>query len=490
MDAGAAAADTATGRPAPSPPPRPLLLRLLLVALLLSGAAARAAPQEEQQLVFRSVPTTVKTSENDTVLLPCYVHNLGESTVRWWWSGRLVADSGNPSLESPPRMRMWPNHTLQVERLTADDTGEYTCEVVRPHPWGPVRQQHAIEVLYPPSVTPIPEDGALEVRLGDNVRMECQAEGVPQPIVTWTYNGLPLELIDHRSRLQFKAVSQELSGVYQCTASNGVGDPASADIHLTILYPPNVSAEQPWVHAAPGVRAELACLVSADPEARVMWLKDGKQITSYGRYHSSVQGPRYSLIIRKVEADDLGFYKCRASNQLGSKEDTVQLSGVAKPAVFKKDRNIGIANNYTLIWEVDSYSPIIEYHLLFRRYEPKSKEQQWTKLVIPADRGGPLHSKSYTLTGLQLGTVYEAMLLSRNQFGWSSPSELLRFGTEGASDSYEEEDSLAEPDDSEEPTLHVAVPSLIPEYSENNSGQLTEAAVLMVLYGYSFIWLL
>jgi hypothetical protein len=55
-------------------------------------------------------------------------------------------------------------------------------------------------------------------------------------------------------------------------------------------------------------------------------------------------------------------------------------------------------------------------------------------LTIPVDSfsPGPIHSKSHTLTGLSIATVYEAMILSRNSFGWSKPSAILRFGTAGA----------------------------------------------------------
>jgi hypothetical protein len=38
----------------------------------------------------------------------------------------------------------------------------------------------------PPSVTPIPEEGFLEVQLGEEVIMGCKASGVPHPIVTWS----------------------------------------------------------------------------------------------------------------------------------------------------------------------------------------------------------------------------------------------------------------------------------------------------------------
>ena len=38
----------------------------------------------------------------------------------------------------------------------------------------------------PPSVTPFPEEGLLEVQLGEEVVIGCKASGVPQPIVTWS----------------------------------------------------------------------------------------------------------------------------------------------------------------------------------------------------------------------------------------------------------------------------------------------------------------
>jgi hypothetical protein len=44
------------------------------------------------------------------------------------------------------------------------------------------------------------------------------------------------------------------------------------------------------------------------------------------------------------------------------------ISGVANTAVFKNESGVQSETNYTLIWEVDSYSPIIEYNLMFRRY--------------------------------------------------------------------------------------------------------------------------
>jgi hypothetical protein len=54
-------------------------------------------------------------------------------------------------------------------------------------------------------------------------------------------------------------------------------------------------------------------------------------------------------------------------NCLGTNKNN-KISGVANPADFKNESGVPSETNYTLIWEVDSYSSIIEYNLLFRRY--------------------------------------------------------------------------------------------------------------------------
>lgn len=59
---------------------------------------------------------------------------------------------------------------------------------------------------------------------------------------------------------------------------------------------------------------------------------------------------------------------------------------------------------------------------------------KWHKLYIPGgtDAVSLVHTRSFNLTGLNEATHYEATVLSRNRYGWSNPSEILRFHTEGA----------------------------------------------------------
>lgn len=103
---------------------------------------------------------------------------------------------------------------------------------------------------------------------------------------------------------------------------------------------------------------------------------------------------------------------------------------MANPAVWKEieqKHGNGSKTFYTLVWQVDSYSPIIEYNLWFRFLH---SNVEWTKLTIPTEQTtGPIHSKVFTLTGLIEDGAYEAKVYSRNRYGWSKPSKLYPFQT-------------------------------------------------------------
>lgn len=83
----------------------------------------------------------------------------------------------------------------------------------------------------------------------------------------------------------------------------------------------------------------------------------------------------------------------------------------------------------------DWLQPEIVSDLFFLNVSQRGAGGEWHKLYIPAggnDIVSPVHVRSFNLTGLDEATHYEAVVLSRNRYGWSHPSEILRFHTEGA----------------------------------------------------------
>ncbi|KAL0859800.1 hypothetical protein ABMA27_010144 [Loxostege sticticalis] len=452
---------------------------------------------------FRSVPVTVKTYENETVLLPCYVDDTeGKLRVRWYKDNALLGDSMDAHTLLPPRVRMHANYSLQVDLLQAKDTADYTCEVIRPEPWGPIRQTHSIEVQYSPTVRTIPDDGFLEVRKGEYVDIGCDTTGTPTPIVNWRKNGEPMALLEHRPRLRFRAEHRLLAGVYECVVNNGVGDPVKAAIRVVIHDAPVVSAERSFVHTAVGLRAALAArLEFAVPPARTAWYRDGRPVRTDDRVVMMVQDNVHQLIFRTVRKTDLGNYTFRAENKLGMADVQFKLTGVPNIASFKVDSSLNkaTATSFTLIWEVDSYSTIIEYNLWIRPYygrlsttEPDSfttepPANHWSKIVVPGDaREGPIHSAVYTVRGLTPSTVYEAIVTSRNRFGWSKPSAVLHFATEPGAGrtvpSTSEYSDISPILEESEPEAHnISQAQVFERVSELSSGARENSAAILLV---------
>ncbi|KAG7295287.1 hypothetical protein JYU34_022291 [Plutella xylostella] len=395
---------------------------------------------------FESKPVIVQTFENETVVLPCYVNNDSDDPphVRWYRGSDLLLDSA--AVEPAARARLLPNCSLVLDQLRAADSAHYTCEVIRPEPWGPIKQVHSVRVQYGPTVKTIPEDGFVEVKKGEYVDIGCEASGSPEPTISWKKNGATMQLLEHRSRMRFKAEHRQLAGVYQCVVANGVGDAVEGTITVTIEDAPVAEAVASSVHTALGLRAALAVrLQPSAPPARAAWFMGGRSVRTDDRVIQIVQDGIHQLIFRTVRLSDLGNYTFRAENKLGMVDVAIRLTAVPNTASFKIDAvlNRPSANSYTLIWEVDSYSTIIEYNLWLRPYyarpTPDSSDgftteqphNRWSKIVVPGDiNDGPIHSASYTVRGLTPSTVYEAIVTSRNRFGWSKPSAILHFATD------------------------------------------------------------
>ncbi|PSN32318.1 hypothetical protein C0J52_27804 [Blattella germanica] len=79
------------------------------------------------------------------------------------------------------------------------------------------------------------------------------------------------------------------------------------------------------------------------------------------------RGSRHTLIIRKVQASDFANYSCVADNQIGKNRQKLELSGRPNPAMFVSDPRGKFRDMYNISWNVNSYTPIEEFKLSFRK---------------------------------------------------------------------------------------------------------------------------
>ncbi|SPP75075.1 neurotrimin [Drosophila guanche] len=402
----------------------------------------------ENSQKFQSIPTTVKTFENDTVLLPCTL-NTPFRYVRWHRDDVALVDSRHPEILPPDRIMLWPNGSLQVANVQSEDTGDYYCEMNSDS--GHVVQQHAIEVQLAPRVL-IEPSGLTELPLGATFEVVCEAQGVPQPVVDWRRNGHSLgqgASTGNRQSHITEIKSRSQSGLIECFASNGVGEPAVAGVYLHVLFSPEVNLPQSVVYTKLGTRAHLECIVEAAPAATVKWFHHGLPVplgTHYSSHETELQsnrslehyvnGVRHMLVIKNVRNADMGQFECRASNRIGARIASIELTGRPMPCIFKINPGTQSSTSHVLVWQTESLLPIMEFKLKFRQIPSNNITRQirtnWTELTIPAQAtNGLIYITTYTLHGLQPASLYEVSVLARNSFGWSDSSKTVRFATGG-----------------------------------------------------------
>ena len=72
------------------------------------------------------------------------------------------------------------------------------------------------------------------VKKGSSVSIKCGASGNPKPQVTWSKLN-EMEVMGSGEVMELSEVTRHHEGVYQCSASNGVGAKATARINLRVL---------------------------------------------------------------------------------------------------------------------------------------------------------------------------------------------------------------------------------------------------------------
>ncbi|XP_066907829.1 limbic system-associated membrane protein isoform X3 [Halyomorpha halys] len=418
---------------------------------------------QEEEPMFATTGKTFKVTTKDTVVLPCEVINVGQY-MQAWKRGIAILTAGSVKVSPDERFRLVEGYNLEIRDIQTQDAGDYVCQIATLQPQ---EITHTVEILVPPRIHTVSSGGSVEVKKGATVTLECKASGNPVPIITWTRknNILPSgEKSVEGFSITIEETNRHHAGTYQCTASNGVGQPVTRDIQLNVLFPPEIEVERSWVHSGEGYEAQLVCIVHAEPTSEVIWYRDTLRLDTTERRIMEVRGSRHTLIIRKVQSSDFGNYSCLADNQIGKTKQFLELSGKPNPAVFRSHAVGRSKDSYNITWSVNSYTPIEEFKLSFRKVpapsppgtaqQPNSHSKRtnrrqenetgytilrgngdWNDVILPAIPSEQFtQSMYYLIKNLEPASQYEARVQAKNRFGWNEMSETFIFTTKGATD--------------------------------------------------------
>lgn len=379
------------------------------------------------KIVTKSQEFSAQPGED--ISLPCVVDRGWHSLV-WRRGGNILwvlqNSNGNFLLQTVEQDdRLGRNDTsLTIKGIEATDEGTYTCELSDTDP--PRNVMHFLKVRVPPTVVPANGRKVMTIKMGSTANLGCNATGNPKPNITWSTEGRVLKV---GKNLTIVNAKPEDNGKYRCTASNGVGRPASMTITLEVMHPPVVRAQETEVYTGVGHEATLACFVYAEPRAQVQWYRKGGTPVDPIRLIRTVNNhKRYSLQFVRVHLEDLGDYTCNATNFMGNDSASVRLSARPKPVRYSSPHQGDMETNYTLVWDVESYVPVLSYEIAYRN--DTDEEDHWITFSVPGTTSSSkYHSMSHTFTDLEPGSAYHVRVVARNEYGRGDVNESFAFTT-------------------------------------------------------------
>ena len=176
------------------------------------------------------------------------------------------------------------------------------------------------------------------IHQGAEVHLECQADGVPAPLLSWV---LPDRSVltsvassnnritmDTNGTLHILGILPSDRGVYRCVASNSAGAAsASVRIHVSSLPPVMQLPTEEHLLLSPGMPVYAHCSARGAPPPTLRWrIPDGTIVRPSQFLHDNLFVlPNGTLHIRKIGTKDSGKYECTAVNAVGTDKRTVRV---------------------------------------------------------------------------------------------------------------------------------------------------------------------
>ncbi|XP_066528482.1 uncharacterized protein [Hoplias malabaricus] len=256
-----------------------------------------------------------------SLTLECIPHGLPTPTVVW------EKKDGSLSASSAVRERF--HRWLTFKNISENVDGEYSCTAS--NTLGKVTHSYIVTVQAAPYWSKQPQSHRYAP--GETVRLDCQAEGIPTPNITWRINGVPIQETNEEPRrrvsrgtLILNDVRYDDTAVYECEASNQHGTILiNIYIHIIDLSPQILTSDKLLYNITEGDSASLDCVSFGSPWPQISWESENMEtVLSDPRVSQLTNG---TLRITDVRSEDAGAYSCSVKH--------FNLSIVAYLAVLK-----------------------------------------------------------------------------------------------------------------------------------------------------------
>eukprot|EP00064_Thunnus_orientalis_P014888 superscaffoldBa00002663_g14935 len=406
--------------------------------LTVSGCSQSSVYKEPVILVG---PENLTLTVHQTAILECVATGYPRPIVSWSrLDGRPIGVEG---------IQVLGTGNLMISDVGVQHSGVYVCAANKPGTR--VRRTAQGRLVVQEFIQP-PQSIARPV--GTTAIFTCQAQGEPEPQLTWLKNGQILEpgghvklrnnnketklfayflsftpsfscpssppslfhLLFSHSTLTIYSISQDDEAIYQCIAENSAGS-TQASARLTVL----------WADGLPGVPVHVQAEALSPTTIQVSWREpeqNTQDIIGYVlhirrtsdpaemEYEEAVSKLTLQQNIRDLEPSTSYTFYVKAYTSHGASKPSASVTESthgevpAPPSLYTKVVNSSVVQ---AMWEASSK---MGQHQGFRLYYRRAHTPQFTGPIIL-----PRNITQYNITQLDSSLVYEIKLLAYNQHG-------------------------------------------------------------------------
>ncbi|NXV88503.1 NCHL1 protein, partial [Calonectris borealis] len=204
---------------------------------------------------------------------------------------------------------------------------------------------------------------------GGVLLLECIAEGLPTPHLSWVKVTGNLPRVEPETEnfgkiLKIDQVTAADEGTYQCTASNPMGR-AKHEFHVHVEEPPRWIKEPEGGVYSVGTNLVLLCEAIGNPEPTIQWKLNGMPVDSR-TFRGRISAREVSLT--NLQLQDSAVYQCEASNKHGT---------------ILANANVNVLNIAPLILTSDgeNYATVVGYSAFLHCeiFASPAADIRWTK---------------------------------------------------------------------------------------------------------------
>ncbi|XP_027131357.1 neural cell adhesion molecule L1.1 isoform X2 [Larimichthys crocea] len=312
--------------------------------------------------------TSVLALREQSITLECLPKGLPTPKVEWKKKDGSLADT-SARQENHGR---W----LYFDSITLEDDGEYECQASNNHG----STSHPFTVTVEAAPYWVKESPNLLYALGETVRLECQAEGIPMPTITWSINGQAITEVDDDPRLSvsggvliLRDVEYADTAVYQCEASNKHGSILlNTCLYVAELPPQIMSSDGVVYRIIEGGSVMLHCESFGSPRPHITWEgKDGLPLLSDPRVSLLTNG---SIEMSDISHGDSGAYTCMVKNTNIS--ITAHLEVYNRTVILTRPQHVRVLRGSSALLDCGFYKDpqLLDYQVVWKKDGYKLQE--------------------------------------------------------------------------------------------------------------------